>query len=60
MLATKDEDAAIVEAYKTSIEGNDAIKAKSSVLRWDTTFHGFMAGRANLKDQSNLEHYGKG
>ncbi|KAI5816566.1 dienelactone hydrolase [Pyronema omphalodes] len=59
-LATKDEDAAATEKFKENVEKNEAIKDKSKILRWDGTFHGFMAARANLKDKENLEYYQKG
>jgi hypothetical protein len=29
-------------------------------MRWEGTFHGFMAARADLKDKENLEYYEKG
>lgn len=57
LLATKDEDEAVVEAFKTALEG---VGKKSQVFRWEGTFHGFMAARANLKDKENLEYYEKG
>jgi dienelactone hydrolase len=59
-LATKDEDPVAVEKFKEAVEANENIRAKSTVIRWEGTFHGFMAARANLQDKDNLEYYEKG
>jgi dienelactone hydrolase len=59
-LATGGEDAEVVQKFKEAVEANEAIKDKSLVIRWEGTFHGFMAARANLQDKENLEYYEKG
>ncbi|KAI5846186.1 dienelactone hydrolase [Tricharina praecox] len=60
-LSTKDEDAAATEGFRTVLEAvKGVVGEKSLVLRWEGTFHGFMAARANLKDKENLEYYEKG
>jgi dienelactone hydrolase len=55
-----DEDAETTQKFKEAVEANETIRDKSLVVRWEGTFHGFMAARANLKDKENLEYYEKG
>jgi hypothetical protein len=55
-----DEDAETTQKFKEAVEANEKIRDKSLVVRWEGTFHGFMAARANLKDKENLEYYEKG
>lgn len=57
-IATVDEDAGDVKKFEANLPGD--LKEKSKVVKWDDTFHGFMAARANLKDQGNYEFYQKG
>ena len=59
-LATRDEDADTTQRFKETLEANDRARDKSVVLRWEGTFHGFMAARANLQDQDSREYYEKG
>jgi dienelactone hydrolase len=61
-LATKDEDAEAIEKINKAVgtSGVQAVKEKSKVQRWEGTFHGFMAARANLQDPENLDYYKKG
>jgi dienelactone hydrolase len=59
-LATSGEDAETTQKFKEAVEANEKIRDKSLVVRWEGTFHGFMAARANLKDKENLEYYEKG
>ncbi|KAF8540085.1 hypothetical protein BDD12DRAFT_917176 [Trichophaea hybrida] len=60
-LATRDEDKDVVEAFKARVQGKEGVVGeKSLVMRWEGTFHGFMAARADLEDKENLEYYEKG
>lgn len=59
-LATAGEDADTTQRFKEALEANGKARDKSVVLRWEGTFHGFMAARANLQDRDNLEYYEKG
>jgi len=61
-IATKDEDPDTTAQYRIVLQNHlhKAVKEKSVVERWEGTFHGFMAARADLGDEGNFEYYGKG
>jgi len=60
-LATKDENKDATEAFAEKVKAKEGtVGEKSLVMRWEGTFHGFMAARADLKDKENLEYYEKG
>jgi len=61
-IMTKDEDATAIENFKKACENheNEAVRAKSKIIVWNGTFHGFMAARTNLQNKDNLEYYTKG
>ncbi|KAI5778700.1 dienelactone hydrolase [Geopyxis carbonaria] len=62
VLATKDEDAETTEKVRGIIENHqdEAVRTKSQVMRWEGTFHGFMAARVDLKDAESKAYYEKG
>ncbi|KAA8898501.1 dienelactone hydrolase [Sphaerosporella brunnea] len=59
-IATNGEDADTVQKFKEAVEANEGIAEKSEVVRWEGTFHGFMAARVDLKEKEHLEYYEKG
>lgn len=58
VIATRDEEEGVVRRWGDGIPGG--LREKSEVVRWEGTFHGFMAARANLKDGENYRFYEKG
>lgn len=54
ILASKDEPAAEVQAYKNNL------KVDSLVETWPTQFHGWMAARADLSDPEGRSEYENG
>lgn len=54
LLASKDEPADIVEAYKT------AMGDRVEITTYGTMHHGWMGARADLKDEKNVEEFKRG
>jgi hypothetical protein len=57
LLASKDEDAAVVAEYKTIL----ALPGKvGEVDTYPNMFHGWMGARANLADAENVKEFARG
>jgi dienelactone hydrolase len=58
VLASKDEDAAIMAEYKTALEGRAGLD--SYVDTYPNMHHGWMGARANLEDAENKKEFERG
>ncbi|CRG83121.1 putative AIM2 family protein C30D10,14 [Talaromyces islandicus] len=58
VLASKDEDAAVMAEYKTALEGRAGLD--SYVDTYSNMHHGWMGARANLEDAENKKEFERG